>query len=146
MRVSGPLVSSYGPHHSIHLCLPFLSMSLCPPVTSSRLIFSNKPPKARLCVVNFAFLQFLVPDYFPPLHVMELGGQGEIPEIIQWFSTAWSLCGTCVLAGVEGRGIETEREGKREITDVQGWGVFLYFEIFCRSLREIFIQLSSVSQ
>ena len=77
---------------------------------------------------------------------MELRGQGEIPEIIQWFSTAWSVYGICVLAGVRGRSIETEREQKRETIDVLGWGIFLYFEIFCRSLKEILKQLPRMSQ
>lgn len=73
---------------------------------------------------------------------MELGGQGEIPEVIQWFSTAWSVYRLCVLVGVGGRGIETEKE----ITDVPGRGIFVYFEMFCRSLKETLIQLSRASQ
>lgn len=39
-------------------------------------------------------------------------------------------------------GIETEKE----ITDVLGRGIFVYFEMFCRSLKEILIQLSRASQ
>lgn len=45
-----------------------------------------------------------------------------------------------------GVGTETEREGKGEITDVLGWGIFLCFEIFCKSLKELLMQLSSASQ
>lgn len=59
------------------------------------------------------------------------------------------MCGICVLVRVimgVGVGIETEREGKGEITDVLGWGIFLCFEIFCKSLKELLMQLSSASQ
>ena len=55
---------------------------------------------------------------------MELEARSEIPECV---------CGTC--AGGRKSGMETRKEEKRGITDILGWGVFLYFTIFGKPPR-----------